>query len=118
MANYHVKNEGFLAKAFKVRGGHQVVPPGKSADVVDARELTEAQIEAFARDKVKVTVKGKSAKAENPKDDDQPKSAAEVLELSDGNFMTFKAAASKVLGDDTPSTKDEIIAALKAKAGT
>lgn len=114
MAQYHVKNEGFLAKAFKVRGGHQVVPAGKSVDVLDAKELTEAQIEAFARDKVKVTVKGK-AKAEKSKDDDQPKTAAEVLELADGNFMTFKAAASKVLGDDTPSTKDEIIAALKAK---
>ncbi|RDE07729.1 hypothetical protein [Pelagibacterium lacus] len=115
MAQYHVKNEGFLAKAFKVKGGHQVVPAGKSADVLDAKELTEAQIDAFARDKVKVIVKGK-AKAEKPRDDDQPKSAAEVLDLADGNFMAFKAAASKVLGDDTPPTKDEIIAALKAKA--
>lgn len=46
--------------------------------------------------------------------DDAP-SVTEVLALAEGNFMTFKAAAKKVLGDDMPKTKDEIVEALKAK---
>jgi TolA-binding protein len=51
---------------------------------------------------------------------DKPeKSASEVLAMaSDPNveFMTFKAAARKILGDATPSTKAEIVAALEDKA--
>ena len=69
MAQYHVKNTSHLDKAFKVRGGHQVIPAGKNADVLDARELTEAQIDALARDKVKVTVKGPRAKDNGGNDD-------------------------------------------------
>lgn len=50
----------------------------------------------------------------NPKKtDDTPKTAQEVLELQTGNFMTFKAEAKKLLGDQTPGTKEEIIAALE-----
>lgn len=58
---YHVKNGSHVAKAFKVRGGHTVVPAGKKADLVDAKELTEEQIEAFEREGVKVTAKGAKA---------------------------------------------------------
>lgn len=66
MASYHVKNGSALPKAFRVRGGHKVVPAGKEADIDDARELTEAQIEAFARDGVKVKAKASSkTKAED-----------------------------------------------------
>ncbi|MRX33215.1 hypothetical protein [Aminobacter sp. MDW-2] len=46
----------------------------------------------------------------------EPKSAADVLALADGNFMAFKSAASKLLGDKTPSKKDEIVAALEELA--
>jgi len=42
--------------------------------------------------------------------------AAQVLEMAGGNFMTFKAAAKKVLGDACPDKKAEIIEALKAAA--
>lgn len=42
--------------------------------------------------------------------------AAEVLAMADGNFMAFKAAAKKLLGDDCPAKKDEIIADLKILA--
>ncbi len=48
--------------------------------------------------------------------DGEPKTAAEVLEMAkDPNvqFMSFKAAATKLLGDKTPAKKDEIIAALE-----
>lgn len=48
-------------------------------------------------------------------DGGQPVTAAEVLALADGNFMAFKAAAKKVLGDEAPAKKDEIVAALQAK---
>ena len=43
------------------------------------------------------------------------RSGRPTLSLADGNFMAFKAAAKKVLGDAIPKTKDEIVEALKAK---
>lgn len=60
MAEYHVKNGSPVDKAFKVKGGHTVVPAGKDADITDAKELTEAQIEAFEREGVKVKAKASS----------------------------------------------------------
>lgn len=51
--------------------------------------------------------------------DEQPKTAAEVLEMAKDpavQFMSFKAAASKLLGDKTPAKKDEIISALEELA--
>lgn len=39
-----------------------------------------------------------------------------VLTLKDGPFLTFRAAAAKLLGPDAPTTKAEIVAALQAKA--
>ncbi|EJL54874.1 hypothetical protein PMI09_02190 [Rhizobium sp. CF122] len=47
---------------------------------------------------------------------DEPKTAAEVLAMAgDGSvqFMTFKAAAKELLGDKTPASKAEIVAALE-----
>jgi hypothetical protein len=41
----------------------------------------------------------------------------QVLSMADESgvtFHAFKAAAAKLLGDDTPSKKDDIVAALKA----
>lgn len=50
-------------------------------------------------------------------DPDQPKTAAEVLAMADKvHFQTFKAEAAKLLGDDMPSKKDDIIAALEERA--
>lgn len=45
------------------------------------------------------------------------KTVAEVLALADGgtHFKTFEAEAKKILGDATPATKEDIVAALKAK---
>lgn len=44
------------------------------------------------------------------------KGKAEVLAMVDGNFMSFKAAAKKLLGDAMPeaATKDAIVEALNA----
>jgi hypothetical protein len=50
---------------------------------------------------------------------EEPKTVTEVLAMgsnSDVQFMTFKAAATKLLGDKTPSTKAEIITALEELA--
>lgn len=67
MTAYLVKNSGFLGKAFKVRGGFQVVAAGQEAEVETARPLTEQQLDALARDSVKVTEKrAEKAKAEAP----------------------------------------------------
>jgi len=50
-------------------------------------------------------------------DPDQPKTAAEVLAMADKvHFQTFKAEAAKLLGDEMPSKKDEIVAALEERA--
>lgn len=43
--------------------------------------------------------------------------AADALALAGGNFMAFKSAAKKVLGDALPATKPEIVAALEALTG-
>jgi hypothetical protein len=118
MAQYHVKNTSHLDKAFKVRGGHQVVAAGKEEIIKDARELSEAQIDAFAREGVKVSVKAE----EKTKDEGKgalPKTAAEVLAMATAegvHFKTFEAEAKKLLGDKTPSGKDEIVKALEELA--
>ncbi|WP_457587401.1 hypothetical protein [Ensifer canadensis] len=47
------------------------------------------------------------------------KSATEVLAMANDpnvQFMSFKSAASKLLGEKTPAKKDEIIAALEELA--
>ncbi len=57
-------------------------------------------------------VGGRTTAKHEPVNNDPGKTPAEVLALADGNFMTFKAAAKKVLGDATPASKDEITVAL------
>ena len=48
---------------------------------------------------------------------DLPKTAAEVLSMADKvHFQTFKAEAIKVLGEDAPSNKADLIAALEERA--
>lgn len=61
-ATYTIKNAGSIDKAFKVRGGHEIVPAGKTGDVTMARALTEDQIDAFEREGVKITKKAKGEK--------------------------------------------------------
>lgn len=60
---------------------------------------------------------GKAKKPAAPSDGGA-KTVLEVLAmLDDGTpFMSFKSAASKLLGDKTPAKKDEIIAALEELA--
>ncbi|MHC2298157.1 hypothetical protein [Rhizobium mongolense] len=58
--------------------------------------------------------KGKTA-VTNP-NEDEAKTPAEVLAMAsnpDVAFMTFKSAATKLLGEKTPSTKADIVTALE-----
>lgn len=57
-ATYSIKNTGSVDKAFKVRGGHQILAAGKEGEVTMPRPLDHEQIDALARDGVKVTKKG------------------------------------------------------------
>jgi hypothetical protein len=68
-----------------------------------------------------LTVSGAKAEKRAPSagDGDEAKTALEVLVMAsatDVPFMSFKSAATKLLGDKTPSKKDEIIAALEELA--
>jgi hypothetical protein len=93
--------------------------------VVDNAELealraqlaeSHAEIERLKRPtRQKAGTEGKSANTT----DAAPKTAAEVLAMANDpsvEFMAFKSAARKVLGDTTPATKAEIVAALEDKA--
>lgn len=65
---YTVKNGSPIDRAFKVRGGFHVVVANSEAEVANARPLTEEQIDAFARDGVKVAEK--KSKTRDPLDRD------------------------------------------------
>lgn len=48
---------------------------------------------------------------------DQPKTAAEVLAMANEvHFQTFRTEAAKLLGDDVPAKKADIVAALEELA--
>lgn len=68
MGTYTVKNGSSIDKAFKGDGGYTVVAAGGEGEVVTKRDLTEDQIDAYARDGVKVVEK--KAKARDPLDHD------------------------------------------------
>ncbi|TBF08715.1 hypothetical protein [Rhizobium ruizarguesonis] len=102
-----VKNITNGPKGVNSAEGPVEIGPGQEVDV----EMSEAEVASSKR--MKWFEFSGSASAS---DDDQPKTAAEVLEMAkDPNvqFMTFKAAATKLLSGNTPSKKDEIIAALE-----
>jgi hypothetical protein len=85
------------------------IRPGETKDVeFDAAGLKQAKRLDFLK------IAGSKAKSDDDAGD--AKSAADVLAMADGNFMAFKSAASKLLGDATPSKKDDIVAALEELA--
>lgn len=89
--------------------GAVLVDPGQSVDV----DLSDAELKvAKATGWFSFDSKG-SAKSKEFQGEADPKSAAGVLAMADGNFMAFKSAATKLLGDKTPDKKAEIVAALE-----
>lgn len=109
--------EGEASMLRQTQGGHEGV------HVVHTSAVDIAELEAL---KVKLA----QAEAENTRlrgnlrplpggDEAGPRTALDVLAMANDSsieFMTFKAAARKLLGNDTPSTKAEIVAALEDKA--
>ncbi|QIB38127.1 hypothetical protein G3A56_09105 [Rhizobium oryzihabitans] len=114
-------------EAAKQRKAEQAVPEAErgvaTSTIADNAVIEALKADLAARDaEIDRLKRGKKAPAE-PKtassSDEPEKTPAEVLAMgSDGNveFMTFKAAARKILGDALPATKAEIIAALEDKA--
>lgn len=99
---------------FGIPGGPVIAGGGSlEVDCADWRAVKDHPVVKAWVDAGHLTVDGEGG------DDDEgvaPKSATEVLELAKDpavQFMSFKAAAAKLLGDKTPAKKDEIIAALE-----
>jgi hypothetical protein len=90
-------------------GGPVLVEPGQTVDV----ELAPAEV-LVARGTGWFEIEEVEPPA--PKSDDTSMSPAELLaKVDELHFQTFKAEARKTLGDETPETKDAIVAALQAK---
>lgn len=96
-------------------GEGKEVPVGTTFDVKDEPQGWAGRYRVVSKvDKDAKTPVTNPKKAEQQQD--EPKTAAEVLAMgqnSDVQFMTFKAAATKLLGDKTPATKAEIVTALE-----
>lgn len=89
--------------------GPVLVEPGQTVDVElsPAEALVARGTGWFAIEEVEEPT---------PKQDGTALTPAELLvKVDEFHFQTFKAEARKILGDETPETKDAIIAALQAK---
>ncbi|MGN7749734.1 hypothetical protein [Sinorhizobium sp. 22678] len=108
-----VTNNSKALQGVRSKGRAVYIPPGETRDVdLEGVDLEKAKRLPFLK------IEGASKAAAN-QDSDVPKTALEVLEMAkDQNvqFMSFKSAAKKLLGEKTPSTKDEIVAALEELA--
>lgn len=108
-----VTNSSPALQGVRSKGRAVYINPGETRDVnLEGVDLEKAKRLRFLK------IEGVS-KAASPQDGDGPKTALEVLEMAkDQNvqFMSFKSAAKKLLGDKTPGTKDEIVAALEELA--
>ncbi|RUX08221.1 MAG: hypothetical protein EOS71_00520 [Mesorhizobium sp.] len=89
--------------------GAVLVDPGQTVEV----KLSDAELKV-AKATGWFSFDGKAAKDELGGAD--AKSAADVLAMADGNFMAFKSAAAKLLGDKTPDKKADIVSALEELA--
>ena len=101
-----VTNNQAGPRGLNTKDGPVLVEPGQTVEV----ELSDAEQKVS---KATGWFSFEGGKAEKPHEFGDAKTAAEVLALADGNFMAFKSAASKLLGDKTPEKKAEIVAALE-----
>ncbi|AEH79655.1 hypothetical protein SM11_chr2401 [Sinorhizobium meliloti SM11] len=105
----HIK----ASKWFEVEGDYTDNPAVTAAPALkDAAQNVNAEL-----DRLRAQLAERDAELAKLKvQDDQPKTAAEVLAMANDpnvQFMSFKSAASKLLGEKTPGKKDEIVAALE-----
>jgi hypothetical protein len=90
------------------------IPPNEIDQLRRLVEKKEAEIARLAG--LLAERDAEIAKLKEAKSDEPAKTPADVLAMAnDPNvpFMSFKSAAAKLLGDKTPSKKDEIVAALE-----
>ncbi|MBP1845915.1 hypothetical protein J2046_004189 [Rhizobium petrolearium] len=108
-----VTNNSKALQGIRSNGRAVYVRPGETRDVeLEGVDLEKAKRLPFLK------IEGASKAASN-QEPESPKTALEVLEMAkDPNvqFMSFKSATTKLLGEKTPSKKDEIIAALEELA--
>ena len=104
-------------------GEGKEIPIGTTFDVKDEPQGWNGRFRVVSKadkeGKTAVVNPAKSTKKPDAGDDEQPKTPAEVLAMganSEVQFMTFKSAATKLLGDKTPSTKADILTALEELA--
>jgi hypothetical protein len=110
---YTVTNGSRHPRVVYAAGRGVLVPMGASRPV----EMSEAEAENAKAEGVSIEVGEAMATPTAAPPDDPAAAAAELLaKVSDMQWLSFKAAASKLLGDGAPSTKAEIIAALEEKA--
>jgi len=105
---------------FDLEGEAEADELGKAETLVaDTSELDRVKAENVSLLKRVAELDAELGKLKAAKPEETPKTATEVLAMAtnaDVPFMTFKAAATKLLGDKTPSKKDEIISALEELA--
>jgi hypothetical protein len=108
---------------FGIPGGPVIAGNGGSLEVEqdDWNTVKDYPVVKAWLDANHLTVSGAKAEKQAPSagDGDEAKTALEVLAMAsatDVPFMSFKSAATKLLGDKTPSKKDEIVAALEELA--
>lgn len=105
---YTVTNGSRHPRVVYAAGRGVLVPMGASRQV----EMSEAEAENAAA--AGVTIAGAKAEKAPPASD---LTASELLaKVGDMPFLSFKSAAAKILGAECPAKKDEIVAALQAKA--
>ncbi|MGO7686268.1 hypothetical protein ACC696_16615 [Rhizobium ruizarguesonis] len=107
----HIEAAGW----FEVKGDYTADPSGSVAPALKA-EASDAGAEIDGLKKQLADRDAEIAKLKAKQPDEEPKTAAEALAMATDpsvQFMTFKAAAQKLLGDKTPAKKDEIVAALE-----
>ena len=114
-----VTNKSKALQGVYAQGKRLYLKPGETRKDLD---MTEDELKRAKALKF-LDVKSKPAASQSPakKDetpDDPPPSIEEVLAMYENpevHSSTSAAAAKKILGDATPTKKDEIIDALKAK---
>jgi hypothetical protein len=118
-----ITNNSQALQGVNTTGGVVYIQPGKTVSVdLAAGEHEHVSGLSFLNvsgDAPKAEKPVKAPKAEKAPVDDTPKTPAEVLAMAadkDVQFLSFKAAAVKLLGEKTPAKKDEIILALEELA--
>ncbi|WP_085026884.1 hypothetical protein [Ensifer aridi] len=106
-----VTNNSPALQGVRSKGRAVYIHPGETRDVdLEGVDLDKAKRLPFLK---------RDGASQANHDGDNPSMALEVLEMAkDPNvqFMSFKSAAAKLLGDRTPAKKDGIIAALEELA--